>query len=60
MNITITFTNEQLGIILRSLDQMPHSQVRQVIDMIITEANRQQQQAQAKQQAEQAAAPEVE
>lgn len=46
MNVTITFTVDQLNIILRSLDQMPHAQVRQVIDMIITEANRQQQEAQ--------------
>lgn len=49
--INITFTNDQLGIVLRALDQMPHAQVRQVIDMIITEANRQQQEAAAKQQA---------
>lgn len=46
MNVTITFTVDQLNIVLRSLDQMPHAQVRQVIDMIITEANKQQQDAQ--------------
>lgn len=44
--IQLAFTIEQLNIILRSLDQMPHAQVRQVIDLIITEANKQQQMAQ--------------
>lgn len=46
-NITITFTIDQLNIVLRALDQMPHAQVRQTIDLIISEAQRQQQKAEA-------------
>jgi hypothetical protein len=46
LNITLTFNIEQLNVILRALDQMPHAQVRQVIDLIVTEANAQQQAAQ--------------
>lgn len=41
-----TFTTEQLNAILRMLDQLPHGQVRQVIDFIIGEVNKQQAAAQ--------------
>ena len=41
MKDTFTFTADQLNTMLRMLDQMPHGQVRQVIDFIITEVNRQ-------------------
>lgn len=47
MNITLTFTIEQLNVILRHLDQGKHSEVRQLMDLIITEANAQTQAAQA-------------
>lgn len=55
--IQLQFTIEQLNVILRHLDQGAHGAVRQLIDYIIGEANRQQQEAQAKQMAE---APAVE
>ena len=41
--ITLTFTLEQVNVILRHLDAGAHSQVRQLIDIIITETNAQQQ-----------------
>lgn len=41
MKDTFTFTADQLNTMLRMLDQMPHGQVRQVIDFILTEVNRQ-------------------
>jgi hypothetical protein len=44
--VNFTFTTDQLNTILRMLDQLPHGQVRQVIDYIMTEANRQMAQAQ--------------
>lgn len=44
--MNFTFTTDQLNTILRMLDQLPHGQVRQVIDYIMTEANRQMAQAQ--------------
>lgn len=43
--IQLNFTIEQLQIILRGLDQLPHGASRQIIDYIVTEANRQQQEA---------------
>lgn len=46
-NIQLSFTVEQLNTILRCLDAAPHGQVRQLIDVIIAETTRQQQQAQA-------------
>lgn len=45
-SLTFTFTIEQVNLILRHLDQGKHSEVRQLMDLIITEANAQ---AQAKQ-----------
>ena len=62
MNITLTFTIEQLNVILRHLDQGKHSEVRQLMDLIVTEANAQTQAAQQAQQvaAEEAAAAEGE
>lgn len=47
MNITLSFTIEQLNVILRHLDQGRHSEVRQLMDLIITEANAQTQAAQS-------------
>lgn len=44
MNITLTLTIEQINVLLRMLDAGPHAQVRQLIDLIITETTRQQQQ----------------
>lgn len=41
--IQFTFTIEQINTILRCLDAAPHSQVRQLIDLIIAETTRQQQ-----------------
>jgi hypothetical protein len=46
MNITLTFTIEQLNIILRHLDQGKHAEVRPLMDFIISEANAQTQAAQ--------------
>jgi hypothetical protein len=46
MNITLTLTIEQLNVILRHLDQGKHAEVRQLMDIIITEANAQAQAAQ--------------
>lgn len=39
---TLTLSIEQINVILRSLDQGPHAQVRQLIDAIIAEVNAQQ------------------
>lgn len=47
MNITLTFTIDQINAILRALDSAPHGQVRQIVDTIISEATKQQQAAQA-------------
>lgn len=47
MNITLTFTIDQLNVILRHLDQGKHSEVRQLMDLIISEAQAQSQAAQA-------------
>jgi hypothetical protein len=47
MNITLTFTIEQLNLILRHLDQGKHGEVRPIMDFIISEANAQSQAAQA-------------
>lgn len=41
--INLTFTVEQLNIVLRHLDAGSHGQVRQLIDYILTEAQKQQQ-----------------
>lgn len=41
--ITLTFSLEQINVILRHLDAGAHAQVRQLIDFIITETNAQQQ-----------------
>jgi len=38
-----TFTMEQVNVILRHLDMGAHREVRPMIDLIITETNRQQQ-----------------
>ena len=43
MNFTLTLNIEQVNTILRGLDMRPHGEVRQVLDYIITEVNRQQQ-----------------
>lgn len=51
MNFTLSL--EQVNTILRALDQMPHAQVRQLIDVIVAEAN-----AQIKEQPAQAPAQE--
>ena len=59
MNITLTFTIDQLNVILRHLDQGKHSEVRQLMDLIISEAQAQSQAAQADA-AEQAPATEAE
>lgn len=58
MNDTFTFnfTLEQTNLILRHLDQGKHSEVRQLMDIIISEANAQ---TQARAQAQQAAANEA-
>lgn len=40
---SFTFTVEQVQTILAALDSQPHAQVRQLIDLIIGEANAQQQ-----------------
>lgn len=39
--MNFTFTTEQMNTILRMLDQLPHGQVRQIIDFIMTEVNKQ-------------------
>jgi hypothetical protein len=39
--ITLSFTLEQVNVILRHLDAGAHAQVRQLIDLIITETNAQ-------------------
>lgn len=57
MNITLTFTVEQLNLILRHLDQGKHAEVRQLMDFIIGEAQAQSQAQQAAQQAAQQSAP---
>lgn len=41
--ITLSFTLEQVNVILRHLDAGAHAQVRQLIDLIIAETNVQQQ-----------------
>lgn len=41
--IQLTLTIEQINTVLRCLDSAPHGQVRQLIDLIINEATRQQQ-----------------
>lgn len=41
MNITLTFSIEQINVILQALDAGPHKEVRQLIDYILTEANAQ-------------------
>lgn len=41
MQITLTFNIEQINVILHSLDNGPHKEVRPLIDFIITEANAQ-------------------
>lgn len=58
MNITLSFTVEQLNVILRHLDQGRHAEVRQLMDLIISEANAQTQAAQVA--AQEAAASEGE
>lgn len=58
--VTLTFTIEQINVILRHLDAGAHAQVRQLIDIIITETNAQQQaESLAKQNAEAAPKDEV-
>lgn len=42
--IQLTFTIEQINTILRCLDAAPHGQVRQLIDVILNEVTRQQNQ----------------
>lgn len=42
-----TFSMEQINLILRHLDMGAHREVRQMVDLIITETNRQQQEQQA-------------
>lgn len=44
-----SFTMEQVNTILRHLDMGAHREVRQLVDQIITETNRQQQEQQAAQ-----------
>lgn len=39
--ITLTFSLEQINVILRHLDAGAHAQVRQLIDLIIAETNAQ-------------------
>lgn len=46
-SITLTFSLEQVNVILRHLDAGAHAQVRQLIDQIITETNAQAQARQA-------------
>jgi 6,7-dimethyl-8-ribityllumazine synthase len=46
--ITLSFTIEQLKVVLHGLDQVAHGASRPVIDYIVTEANRQQQELRAK------------
>lgn len=41
--MNFTFNIDQVNLILQSLDQMPHAKVRQLIDVIIAEANKQMQ-----------------
>ena len=41
--ITLSFSLEQINVILRHLDAGAHAQVRQLIDLIIAETNAQQQ-----------------
>lgn len=41
--ITLSFTIEQLNVVLRHLDAGQHGNVRQLIDYIVSEAQRQQQ-----------------
>lgn len=43
--IQLQFTIEQLKVILHGLDQVPHGASRQIIDYIVMEANKQQEQA---------------
>lgn len=43
MSFTLTFNIEQINTILRGLDMRPHGEVRQVLDYIISEVNKQQQ-----------------
>ena len=45
--ITLTFSLEQVNVILRHLDAGAHAQVRQLIDQIINETNAQAQARQA-------------
>lgn len=45
--ITLTFSLEQVNVVLRHLDAGAHAQVRQLIDQIITETNAQTQSRQA-------------
>lgn len=42
MNFTLQLNIEQINTILRGLDMRPHGEVRQVLDYIINEVNRQQ------------------
>ncbi len=56
--MNFTFTTEQMNTILRMLDQLPHGQVRQVIDFIMTEVNKQLASNQQKQSDEQPVAAE--
>lgn len=45
MNFTLVMNIEQINTILRGLDMRPHGEVRQLLDYIINEVNKQQQPA---------------
>lgn len=47
---TFSFTLEQVNTLLKSLDHQPHGAVRGLIDFILTETTRQQEEFKAKQQ----------
>jgi len=48
MNFILQLNIEQINTILRGLDMRPHGEVRQVLDYIINEVNRQQTPAEEK------------
>ena len=48
MNYTITFTNEELGLVLRSLESGIYKEVASVINTIYTQINKQNEENQKK------------
>ncbi len=52
MNFTLVMNIEQINTVLRGLDMRPHGEVRQLMDYIINEVNRQQQPVEQKTEAE--------